>query len=627
MRTHHRSAFCGFTTRRVVASLAAVCVVTGTAAAWWFTRHSDGEPALVSETDREKSGSAYQPPSSEGYVGSETCARCHAEIAETFKTHPMSRSITRVDPTAEDATVPRSKTLIAGNQRVYDVEIHDDVMVHHERMFDADGELIYDQGHAVDYVVGSGRRAKAYLHQKGDLLFMSPLNWYSQTQKWDMAPSYTPDDPRRFSRRVTDDCLACHAGRIAAVGRSLNKYETPAFHEMAIGCENCHGPGASHVAWHESGRTSAGSTDPIVNPARLTPDERESVCYQCHLIAEVRLPRYGRSELDFRPGQRLSEIWTVLDEGSEVTSEGKTKSVNHVQQMRDSRCFLESDGRFGCISCHDPHRAPAESERITFYRTRCLNCHGEADCSSPRAERDKQNDSCIACHMPGRESSNISHVTQTDHRVRRVPDDPSSDTATTGTKPLVFFNHMDERLPDWEHDRAVALAAWVQLNQSEKPLSPETARRLLDVVEKAPDDGTSLSVLGAIAARNGLTDRAVSYYERARKLPASEEAALSALLDLYYASSDFPNALECADRLIEIDPYDVKAWTLRADALALTGRQDEGITSAEKALDLNPTLIAVREWLVKAYAAVGRTDDREEQERLLRRMRNARPPR
>lgn len=626
MRIHHRPSLRGFTTRRVAMSLAVVCVATGIAAAWWFVSQSRGEPAEVSETDREKPVAAYRPPTTEGYVGSETCAQCHADIAETFKTHPMSRSITRVDLTADDATVPQSETRIAGEKRVYDVEIQGDVMVHHERMFDSDGELIYDQGHAVEYVVGSGRRAKAYLHQKGDLLFMSPLNWYSQSQKWDMAPSYTPEDPRRFSRRVTDDCLACHAGQIAPVGRSLNKYDTPAFHEMAIGCENCHGPGATHVARHESGRTSAGS-DPIVNPARLNSDERESVCYQCHLIAEVRLPRYGRSELDFRPGQRLSEIWTVLDEGSEVTAEGKTKSVNHVQQMRDSRCFLESDGRLGCISCHDPHRAPAESERITFYRTRCLNCHGEDDCSSPRAERDKQSDSCIACHMPGRESSNISHVTQTDHRIPRMPDDPSIDTETTGTKPLVFFNDMDERLPDWERDRAVALAAWVQLNQSGTSLSSETARRLLDVVEKVPDDGTSLNVLGAMAARNGLTDRAVSYYERARKLPASEEAALSALLDLHYAGSDFPSVVECADRLIEIDPYDVKAWTLRADALTLIGRRDEGIESAEKALELNPTLIAVREWLVKAYAAAGRTVDRQEQEQLLRRMRNARPPR
>ncbi|MEZ6138631.1 MAG: hypothetical protein R3C53_27420 [Pirellulaceae bacterium] len=43
---------------------------------------------------------------------------------------------------------------------------------------------------------------------------------------------------------------------------------------------------------------------------------------------------------------RLSDVWAVLDFGQGVTADGRTRSVNHVQQMRDSRCFVASEARW-----------------------------------------------------------------------------------------------------------------------------------------------------------------------------------------------------------------------------------------------------------------------------------------
>ena len=134
---------------------------------------------------------------------------------------------------------------------------------------------------------------------------MSPLNWYSSSGEWDLAPSYDRDDARRFSRRATDDCLGCHTGRIAALAHSVDRYEGRPFHEVAIGCERCHGPGLSHVEFQLAGNAESEKIVPIVNPASLDPAERESVCYQCHLQAE-RVSRPGRSDLDFRPGEIVS---------------------------------------------------------------------------------------------------------------------------------------------------------------------------------------------------------------------------------------------------------------------------------------------------------------------------------
>lgn len=585
----------------------------------WFLRVSNNAPAVADSRE-------YQPPSEEGYIGSQACAECHRDIAETYRKHPMARTLRRVDTLLAESLVQPTRARVDGTQRVYEVEFRDDALAHHERMYDAAGELIYDQAVPMDYAVGSGRRAVAFLYQRDSLLFMSPLNWYSGSRTWDLAPGYTPDDPRRFDRRVTDECLSCHSGRVAAVGRSLNRYKSPPFREMSIGCENCHGPGRSHVAFHAAGTAHGSATDLIVNPARLDPVRRESVCNQCHLQGAARIPRYTRSDFDFRPGQSLEEIWTVLVADSGVTEDGKTRSVNHVQQLHESRCFVESNGRFGCISCHDPHRVPADAERATFYRDKCFQCHKDGSCSSPRQERLAKQDSCIACHMPAREASNVSHVSQTDHRILRAPRPSSASSGGEHADNLSFFNRADLRLEPWERSHALGIAIWLHMTKHGREPPSMLGYMLGEALEAVPDDGVSLTVLGAQALNGNFVSSAQRYYEQALAIPAAEEAALAGLLKVNYLSSNWGQAVEYADRLLAIDPCHAPAYSMRADSLKQLGRLAEGAEAARRALECNPTLTPVREWLAAAYRDLGRLEEHQEQEDLLRRMRTARPP-
>lgn len=538
----------------------------------------------------------------------------------------MSRSLSRIDPDIEDPTLQVGAARVPGKQRVLEVELRDGAMRHHERMFDAAGEEIYDDAVTMEYVVGSGRRAKAYLHRRGGLMFMSPLNWYARGQKWDRAPGYTLDDPRRFDRRVTDECLSCHAGRVAPAGRSMNTYRDPAFHELSIGCENCHGPGKHHIALRESDPGAAMEADEIVNPARLDPDRSESVCNQCHLQAAARIPRFGRSDLDFRPGRRLEEIWTSFDQGNSVTGDGRTRSVSHVQQMHESRCFTQSAGRFGCTSCHDPHRVPPADQRSVFYRERCLRCHDDKSCSESSAGRLENGDSCILCHMPAREASNVSHVAQTDHRVVRIAAASVNDPREPEDDVLSVFDHADLRLEDWERDRALGLAAWKHFSKIGRPRPPDLIHLLQGVLERVPQDGVLLTAIGSMELENRLTGPARGSFEAARLIPASEEAATSGLLDIYYLASEREKALECADRLLEIDPGDARVQALRADILWGMGRKVAAIDSARRSLEFNPTLAAVRQWLVNALRDTGRDDECRHEEQILRRIQNARPP-
>ena len=120
--------------------------------------------------------------------------------------------------------------------------------------------------------------------------------------------------------------------------------------------------------------------------------------------------------------------------------QGKFDAVGHVEQMAQSRCFAASNGRLGCISCHDPHRLPAPNSKIAHYRERCLKCHAKKGCALPLAQRESrgQEEDCIECHMPRPTITNVPHTAATDHRIPRgvpgsVPKHPGKQPGSRGS--------------------------------------------------------------------------------------------------------------------------------------------------------------------------------------------------
>src|SRR5262249_7721283 len=146
------------------------------------------------------------------------------------------------------------------------------------------------------------------------------------------------------------------------------------------------------------------------------------VCEQCHLQGESRILRRGREQFDYRPGLPLHLFVSVFVRSLNFVD--RPSVGGHSEQMQLSRCYVKSQGKLGCITCHDPHPLPAPNEKGAFYRGRCLSCHKETSCSlSPAARQEKDRaDNCVACHLP-RTGSNIAHTAVTDHRIVRRPGD------------------------------------------------------------------------------------------------------------------------------------------------------------------------------------------------------------
>lgn len=311
--------------------------------------------------------------------------------------------------------------------------------------------------HVVSWVIGSGKHASGYLVQNGDHLFQSPVCYYSNRHRYDLAPGYERIAGPDFSRSVGEQCLLCHSA-----GARGGK---------AISCERCHGSPEEHLR-----KPAPGS---IVNPAKLSAAARDSVCEQCHLAGAARVANPGKSFGDFRPGQTLEDVFTVYTR----PPSGDFRVISHAEQLRLSACARSSGGKLWCGTCHDPH--PAAPVTLAGYNARCGECHGG---QLPKAHPAETN--CVGCHMPRREARDGGHTVFTDHRIRRraVPDgrESQSDELIAWRAPDPAFERRNLGLA--YIDAGVAARSPAQLVRG--------YRMLAEVVESSPDDIAALRGIG-----------------------------------------------------------------------------------------------------------------------------------
>jgi len=80
----------------------------------------------------------------------------------------------------------------------------------------------------------------------------------------------------------------------------------------------------------------------MVNPAKLPPARRDSVCLQCHLTGAGRVAQPGRGPATFRAGDLLSDHVMVF-----VWSRAGTEraATDHAEQLARSKCQQGAGGQ------------------------------------------------------------------------------------------------------------------------------------------------------------------------------------------------------------------------------------------------------------------------------------------
>jgi hypothetical protein len=581
------------------------------------------------------------------FVDDATCADCHAEIADAFARHPMGRSLA---PTPEASPIEQytaeKRHPLKTNGFEYQVRRDGARQFHQEIRLSPTGTPALTQEFEALFSVGSGRTGRSYIIERDGHLFMSPLTWYAE-YGWDLSPGYEVNNSH-FNRPVVSECLFCHSNRYQHVEGTLNAYSNPVFSGYAIGCQRCHGPGELHVAAQQAGTPSDERDTTIVNPAHLAPELRESVCQQCHLGGLVRAETAGRRREDFRPGLPWHAVEAVyVAAGKNATGEtpaaGGDKDpdrfIGHVEQMHLSGCYAGSDGKLGCISCHDPHRLPEESAKVAFYRDRCLRCHGETDCSLPPDVRRQRNsdDSCYACHMP-RAATQIRHAAATDHRIPRSPGvggtkTPSPDPAWS---PLVSFRSLirpataeesgkgdaKPSRPDANPDRNLAVALVRVIDRYPTLMDAQQIERtqalLQQMVSQKPDDIAARDAYAFVLARGGQLPEALQQMEEViRRQPRSESYVAAAASMLMHAQN-WAGAASLWEQARGLNPWIVRYWSKLALCYARLARWDDCGELCETGIQRFPDSFGLRQLLIESLLIRGRTGDASrEYDRLI----------
>ena len=434
------------------------------------------------------------------------------------------------------------------------------------RLLQAEAGEAFRNVQPLAWAIGSGVNGFSFIVQRGDYLFQAPLSYYSKPARWELSPGYEFAD-YGFNRPIAAGCIYCHSGAPNVIPDRNGLFGNPPFRELSIGCENCHGPGARHIA-------AKGARAAIVNPKRLPADRADEICMNCHQGGDTRILQPGKTERDFRPGMVLNDVVAIFKLPRQPDQPTDTDLLEHHESMRLSQCFRATatqSQRLSCNSCHNPHAA-------TDYRQACLKCH-TAPLPATHPSRDSD---CVGCHMPKRDVQVIAHSALTNHRIVRTPSQPLP-AAAFSREPVVHFNSTGQPLP-----LLTRLKAYGQLSD-QQPALLEPFAQLLDQAALAhPEDPLVLGTLGRRALRANQIEDAVRYLSRSVERGSVATPTFEDLGEALAKAGRLEEAVTVLRRGIELSPYSAVLYKSLALRLIKLQRYPEAKQTLEKYVELFP---------------------------------------
>jgi predicted CXXCH cytochrome family protein len=595
------------------------------------------EPASIS-SDLAALGIPVTAGAAPGYVDDHACASCHTDVARTYKRKGMARAFFRPRPETDIEDFSAPPFYHAASRQSFQIVRDGERLVFRRWQTDEEARPVHVFETEVDWILGSGGHSRTYLYRApGGEMFQLPLAWYSQTRKWGMAPGYDRPDHDGVLRQVRRECLFCHDAypEVPAGSDAHNApHLFPASLPEGLGCQRCHGPGAEHVWLASGGMVPAPEIRAaIFNPGRLPPKRRDEVCLGCHFQPSVILPglrRFGRGDFSFRAGEPLDGYLVQVDVEEDGRRPDERFEINHhAWRLRQSRCYLESGGGVGCLSCHDPHRVlPAERMKARVKGV-CLGCHTQV-AAGHAAHAAK--DDCASCHMPKRRTQDVVQVVMTDHRIQWGDQGPASpkrlaplserDPALTGVKilggvqpgPLAEVYRASaavrsgggaEAVSYLERKLAEAKPAepepWFDLAQGQLRLGrfKDAEATLSGLLQRRPDDLLALEWLALARAAQGKIDEAIELTRRSLATGSNRVEAEYNLGRLLAAKGLNPEAEEHLRKAVSLRPNLAAGWFRLGEVQAAQGRKEEALASYRRALEIDPGHAGARKALME----------------------------
>ena len=505
------------------------------------------------------------------FVGNNACAPCHAAIYRAYMRTPMAQSSGKVGTEDPKETFDRAEFRDDRNAFSYTVSP--------DYRFGFTGQSSRQPiagVRALAYFIGSGAAARTFLIDDGGFLFESPVTYYRNSASWKPSPGFEGFDYPYLTRPVVPSCLQCHASGIQAKAGTLNGYSMPPFLENGVSCERCHGAGSDHIA----------NGAMMLNPAKLAPAARDSICSQCHLTGEVRVSRHGKEDRALTAGGFLADDLIVFVRAG---TPSELRVTSHVENLAQSACKRGSGDKMWCGTCHDPHTAPEPGEKSAWFRGKCLSCHQTQDCHAAAQARLANGDNCTACHMPRGPTSDISHVVFTDHSIRRKPAGPpvklAGNTSVASASDAALVPYPSYTATTRDLALAYAVVALRDHNAADR-------ERAFPLLKQAAAQGTADAQALAYLAefyRDAKDDaRALPIYQQVWQMDRSQYAAAAALGAYQMQRGNLAEAIQLWREALALNPAMTLVRVNLAKALLRTGNPGEARGALEQALHFNP---------------------------------------
>jgi tetratricopeptide (TPR) repeat protein len=544
------------------------------------------------------------------YVGSERCAGCHGEIYERYRRTTMGRSMALAGDSESLDKITSPVTIFdQAKKRYFQVFRQGSDIYQSEYALDASGQELYRQTEKVVYAIGAGSEGIGCIVRRDNFLFEAPLSYYTRPKAWALSPGYEASNPG-FSRPVLDVCIVCHSGLPQPIPQRYGLYKDPPFRELAIGCENCHGPGGLHVLERTQGAARSGDFDStIVNPSHLPGWLADNICMNCHQGGDVRALQPGKDYLDYRPGTPLDDTVATFKVPPRRESSPQSVLLEHHFSLTLSRCYRAGKDQMRCTTCHNPHQLVTKEQKVEHYRNRCLTCHAEASCKLPIQDRLRHNppNDCAGCHMPKRDVQEIAHAVLTNHRIVRRPDEPyPEDAFQLGQPSLSNLIHVSA-IPGQDPAAVpplTLLQAYRTLSLSHDSEYEESYTRVLRQLGRSEPDNPV--VLGALAEKVMIAEtpqarfQAIRYLSRAIQLGSTSPNDYLMLGDLLARSDRMSEAIDILSKGSTLFPYGAEFYQSLAVDLMSAGRHSEAVETIKKGLSICPGDTTLRVLLTKS---------------------------
>lgn len=381
-----------------------------------ISQQPPGPPAAPAPTPQISTPARPAAPVTAEFVGSDSCAGCHSEQHSAWRQSQHHHAMAHAGPDTvlgdfEDARFDYAgvTTLFTRRGERYFVTTDgpDGELEEFEVLYtfglDPMQQYLVDLGQgrlqALSIVwdtrpAEQGGQRWFHLYPDDEIGHGDPLHWTGAAQNWNFM------------------CADCHVTDYRKGFDADKGSFSPAWSELGVGCEACHGPGSQHLAWaegehgladrgltvllderrgmhwlHELERVTARRSEPLLS------DREQQVCAQCHSLRSAVAEGYhaGLPLLDFYRPELLSDPLYFADgqQREEVFITG-----NFAQSRMHAAGVT-------CSDCHEPHSQALRAKGNAL----CGSCHLPSNFDRPEHHQHPAGSSgaqCVNCHMPER---------------------------------------------------------------------------------------------------------------------------------------------------------------------------------------------------------------------------------